>query len=88
MKRNEREGYKIISFRTDTWKYIYDEEKEIEYLFNLEKDPEENVNLINQEMKIAEEFRNKLTTHLNKVQRIGEKSKLSSVIQKLDLSKL
>ena len=88
MKRNEREGYKIISFRTDTWKFIYDEEKEIEYLFNLEKDPGENVNLINQEMKIAEEFRRKLTTHLNKVQRIDEKSKLSSVIQKLDLSKL
>jgi arylsulfatase A-like enzyme len=88
MRRNNEEGYKIISLRTETWKFIYDEEKEIEYLFNIERDPEEHTNLIDREIELTNEFRGKLANHLKKVEVINEKSKLSSVIQRLDLSKL
>jgi arylsulfatase A-like enzyme len=88
MKKNNEEGFKIISIRTDTWKFIYDEESEMKYLFNIKKDPEEHTNLIDQEVKITEEFRKQLADHLKKIEEIDEKSKLSSVIQKLDLSKL
>ena len=38
MKRNNEEGYKLISIRTLEWKYIFDEEKDEELLFNLKKE--------------------------------------------------
>ena len=88
MKKDNKEGYKIISFRTDTWKFIYDEEKEMEYLFNIQTDPEERINLIEQEMEITEEFRKRLENHLKRIEKVNEKSKLASTIQKLDFSKL
>lgn len=88
MKRNNDEGYIIISFRTSEWKFIYDEEKEKEYLFNIKKDPEEKIDLINQEMEIAGQFRKKLEQHRKVIEAINEKSRLSSIVQKLDFSKL
>ena len=88
MKRNNQEGYKLISLRTETWKFIYDEEQGTESLFNIKSDPEEIINLIEQKPELTQEFRSKLANHLERIELVNEKSKLSSVIQKLDLSKL
>ncbi|MFW9866933.1 MAG: hypothetical protein ACFFEN_12630 [Candidatus Thorarchaeota archaeon] len=35
MKRNNSEGFQLLSTRTDTWKYIYDDESDQEFLFNI-----------------------------------------------------
>ena len=88
MKRNNDEGYKLISFRTSEWKFIYDEENNKEYLFNIITDPKEKFDLLNQETEITECFRKKLHQHIKLIEEVNEKSKLSSIVKDLDFSKL
>ncbi|MEJ2251945.1 MAG: sulfatase-like hydrolase/transferase [Candidatus Lokiarchaeota archaeon] len=87
MKRNNQEGFKLISLRTQKWKYISDEEKDREYLFNLQDDPKEKNNLIHENKSQAEIFRNILQNHLNEVRKKDEKSKIMTAIGSLNLKK-
>jgi len=85
MKRNHREGYLLISIKKAEWKYIFDEELNHEYLFDLNKDPLENTNLININKEKADEFRLIKQYHLIKSQKTGEEYRISSAISKLKL---
>ncbi|MHA1197580.1 MAG: sulfatase family protein [Promethearchaeota archaeon] len=87
MKRNNKEGFKLISIRTNDWKYIYDEEKNQEYLFNLKNDPLERVNLINKNLEKTEDFRLIRDFHLQKAKETQERSRIVSAIDNLNLKK-
>lgn len=83
MKRNPREGFLLISIQKAEWKYIFDEELNQEYLFDLQKDPNENTNLVNINREKANEFRLIKQYHLIKSQKTDEKYRISSAISKL-----
>ncbi len=86
MKRNRNEGYILLAIRKQEWKYIYDEEDDTEFLFNLNSDPEEKINLIKEHPKKLEEFRVIKDYHLKKsFDLIEEKSKIANVISKTKL---
>jgi arylsulfatase A-like enzyme len=85
IKRNNTEGYKLISIRTDTWKYIYDEENDREFLFNLKSDPKEKNNLVYKNKNKLEEFQLIKQHHLSKLTKSTEKTKLAQAIKKIDL---
>jgi len=85
MKRNNDEGFKLISIRTHDWKYIMDEEKESEFLFNLEKDPGEKNNLIEVNRDELLNFRLIRDFHLQKILEKDEKSKIVNTIKNLHI---
>ncbi|MFX1480449.1 MAG: sulfatase-like hydrolase/transferase [Promethearchaeota archaeon] len=85
IKRNQHEGFALISIRTKNKKYIFDEEKKIEAVYDLSLDPFETVNLINENPKEAEEFRELKNLHLLRVKDFEEKSKIRRSIGTIDL---
>lgn len=87
IKRNHKEGYILLSIRTHKWKYIFDEEKNLEYLFNLSIDPLEKNNLINKSQKELTEFRELRDYHLLNVKDSEEKLKILRSVSNLNLSK-
>ncbi|MFX1239715.1 MAG: sulfatase [Promethearchaeota archaeon] len=88
MKRNEKEGFLLLAIRNQGWKYIYDEENNTEFLFNLELDPRENNNLIDINKEKLSEFRTIKQHHLKKIAESSrEKLKITKSIDKLDLDK-
>ena len=90
MKRNQREGYILLSIRKNNeWKYIYNEEKEEEFIFNLINDPNEKTNLYGKNKLLLQEFREIKERHIQKRNdSTKEKSKILEAILKLDLKKL
>ena len=88
MKRNHQEGYILLSIKKGEWKYIFDEEKGKELLFNLKYDKEEENNVIEKKTKIAEEFREVRKTHLKKIAKKNELSKITKAIDKIDMRKI
>ncbi|MFO8020040.1 MAG: sulfatase [Promethearchaeia archaeon] len=80
MRRNREEGYILLGIKKGKWKYIFDEEREKEYLFNLQKDPEEQNNLIEEGGKILDDFRFIKKQHLKELEKSGEKAKIISAL--------
>lgn len=85
MMRNKAEGYIMLSIRKGNWKYIFDEERNMEFLFNLKIDPIEQNNLINSIQSKANEFRKLKSDHIKKIIISDEKSKIIKGIEGLDL---
>ena len=73
---------KIISCRTKDWKYIYRDDFPSE-LYNLRRDPRETNNLVDEERKRAEEFKEVLFKHLEKQKAFDEKRKVDRRLKKL-----
>jgi arylsulfatase A-like enzyme len=89
MKRNQREGYILISIRKQDWKYIYNEEENKEYLFDLSQDPAEEVNLIEENQIILKQFRDVRSKHIqNALDSSGEKSRIMRAIKSLNIGDL
>jgi len=89
MKRNSKEGFILLTIRNQGWKYIFDEEKDTELLFNLKIDPQENNNLINENTEKLAEFRAIKQYHLKKItESFEEKLKITKSIEKLKLDGL
>ncbi|MFX1526918.1 MAG: hypothetical protein ACFFB4_05045, partial [Promethearchaeota archaeon] len=65
----------------------FDEEKNLEYLFNLSIDPLEKNNLINKSQKELTEFRELRDYHLLNVKDSEEKLKILRSVSNLNLSK-
>lgn len=84
-RRNSKLGYKIFSIRKKTWKYIYDEEKNEEYLYNLIEDQGEKINLIQQNSNLVDEFRDIKNKHFQSVIESNEKSKIMHAIRCLNI---
>lgn len=84
-RRNSKLGYKIFSIRKKTWKYIYDEEKNEEYLYNLIEDQGEKINLIKQNSNLVDEFRDIKNKHFQSIIESNEKSKIMHVIRGLNI---
>ena len=74
IKRNNSEGFQLISIKTDTWKYIYDQESDQEFLFNLVDDPKEKNNLASKNKNKLEEFKLIKQHHMSKVIKTSEKT--------------
>lgn len=55
---------KKISYRTEEWKYIYNENARDE-LYNLKKDSKELKNLVNKEKMIAKKLKSKILKHIS-----------------------
>jgi len=87
MKRNQQEGYILLSIRKNNeWKYIYNEEREEEFIFNLKNDPNEKTNLYGKNKFLLQEFREIREKHiLKRNESTNEKSKIMNAILKLDL---
>ena len=60
-------GDKHVSLRTTKWKYIMNEEKGEHELYNLDRDPNEQINLIDKVPNVAEAFASKLKAVLPKI---------------------
>ena len=89
MKRNHKEGYILLSIRKEGWKYIYNEEKEKEYLFNLNYDPGEKTDLFNKNKLKLNEFRKVRDTHIQRsIMATEEKSKIMKAIKTLNINDL
>jgi len=89
MKRNRKEGFILLAIRNQGWKYIFDEENNAEYLFNLKIDPQEKNNMINKNPEKLSEFRTIKQYHLKKItETYEEKLKITKSIDKLVLDKL
>ncbi|MFX1378944.1 MAG: sulfatase-like hydrolase/transferase [Promethearchaeota archaeon] len=85
MKRNRNEGYILMAIRNEEWKYIFDEEKNIEFLFNLNEDSMEKNNLVEEFPEKINEFRVIKEFHLKKsYELIEERSKIVKAIDLLD----
>ena len=87
MKRNNDEGYKLLSIRNENWKYIYNEELDEELLFHIKIDPEEKRNLIKEEILKLKEFRRMREIHFQKISAVDELFKISRAINQIDLKK-
>lgn len=83
IKRNNNTGYKLIAIRKKDWKYVFDEEKSTEYLFDLKNDANEKINLAGINKSILIEFRNILENHLQDISDTAEKSKIMHSINKI-----
>jgi len=89
MKRNRKEGFILLTIRNKGWKYIFDEENDKEFLFNLNLDPQEKNNLINENTKKLSEFRVIKQHHIKKItESYEEKLKITKSIDKLKLDGL
>ncbi len=84
IRRNEKDGFKLISIRKHNWKYIFDEELNKEYIFDLKSDPYERINLLKENDSMLRKFRNVLGQHLLKIFDSTEKSKILDIIHKID----
>ncbi len=85
MKRNRKEGNVLMAIRRKEWKYIFDEENDMEFLFNLKSDPFEKKNLIMNYPEKTDEFRGILEYHLKKSYDSNEEqSKILKAINILD----
>lgn len=58
---------KHVSLRTPKWKYILDEENGKHELYNLERDPNEQIDLVDKEPRLTEALSLKLKTILSKI---------------------
>ena len=85
IKRNSKEGFKLISIRTHEWKYILDEEKNSEFLFDLKNDPLEKHNLIDENNEELLKFRIIRDHHLQKALVKDEKSKIVDTLKNLNI---
>ncbi|MHA1242707.1 MAG: sulfatase family protein, partial [Promethearchaeota archaeon] len=85
MKRNNDEGFKLISIRTHNWKYIIDEEKGSELLFNLKNDPDEKYNVIDANREELLKFKIIKEHHLQKVSEKDERSRIVDTLKNLKL---
>ncbi|MFX1303260.1 MAG: sulfatase-like hydrolase/transferase [Promethearchaeota archaeon] len=83
IKRNNKEGFILISIRSKKWKYIYDEEKNLEHFYDLLTDPMEKNNLIEDPPEDLEEFREIKDLHLKRVRDSQEKLKILKSISKI-----
>ncbi len=89
MKRNQDDGFILLAIRNQGWKYIYDEENETEFLFNLSIDPHEKNNIINKNVEKISEFRAIKQHHLQKItESYKEKLKIIKSIDKLNLNRI
>ena len=88
MKRNGETGYKLISIRSDEWKYIYNEQFDEELLFHLKSDPEEKVNLSTKEKVKLTEFRRIRDSHFEEITAVDESSKISKAITQIDFKNI
>lgn len=87
IRRNHKEGFILLSIKKGEWKYIYDEENEKEYLFNLNQDPDEKVSLHKENNVIFEEFRMIRKEHIkNAVNSTEEKSRIIKAIRSLNIN--
>jgi arylsulfatase A-like enzyme len=90
MKRSQKEGSILMAIRKkNEWKYIYDEEKEEEYLFNLKEDQFEKNNLIKDNLVMVNEFREIREKHIQKyIESSKEKSKIMKAISKINIENI
>ena len=85
LKRNNNEGFKLISIRSDDWKYIVDQEKGTEFFFNLKNDPDEKINLVDVNMEQLLNFRLIKDYHLQKISEKDEKSRIVDNLKNLNV---
>jgi arylsulfatase A-like enzyme len=88
MKRDGETGYKLISIRSDEWKYIYNEQFDEELLFHLKSDPEEKVNLITKEKVKLAQLRRIRDSHFAEITAVDEFSKISKAISQIDFKNI
>ena len=89
MKRNHEEGYILLSIKKEGWKYIYDEENNKEYIFNLKLDPAEKINLSNENKLKLFEFREIRDNHIqSSIISVDEKSKIMNALNKFNFKAL
>lgn len=76
---------KVISCRTKEWKYIHSDNFPAE-LYNLKEDSRESKNLVDEEKKRAEEFKEVIFKHIEKQKTFNEKRKVDRRLKKLKSS--
>lgn len=77
-------SYKIFSIRKKPWKYIFNEQLNQEYIFNIEEDPKERNNLIEKKIEILSEFRRIKNKHFQEIDIFNEQVKIIKAIKDLD----
>ncbi len=72
LKRNNKEGYKLISIKNDNYKYIFDEELNQDFLFDVQNDPAEKKNLNEYKPAKLHEFRKIKDDHIKQIEQSSE----------------
>jgi arylsulfatase A-like enzyme len=82
-------GYKILSYRTKKWKYIFDEGTKQDELYDLERDPKEKQNISKSNIERCREFEDKIRAHILMEEEIAkkpqEKDKISRIVGSLKI---
>lgn len=78
-----KEAFRIISYRTDEWKLIINEETNTKELYNLKSDPKEIINIYNQNVKIADIFEKKLIDFIEKEKEMQNNLKKREELKKI-----
>jgi arylsulfatase A-like enzyme len=84
MKRNNQEGFVLLSIIQNEWKYIFNEQQQKEYLFNLNEDQHETENLRDKNEDKMNYFRKIRDKHLESKDMLEETSKISRAIKNLN----
>ncbi|KXA91648.1 hypothetical protein AKJ57_00390 [candidate division MSBL1 archaeon SCGC-AAA259A05] len=81
--RYMKNGSKLFSYRKNGYKLIWREDGGTK-LYNLEKDPEENNNIVQKKAKIAEELKEKLFTEIDKLkENFSEAERVKNKVNRL-----
>ena len=67
-KRVRGEDALRIALRTEDWKFIHDGKADEKYLYDLNEDPEEQRNLVEQRPSIRDKFTQQLTERFNRIE--------------------
>ena len=67
--RNAFKKFDMIGLVQDKWKLIHNFTTDRQYLYNLEKDPQEQVNLLQQYPDVVEKMSDEIREHLNNIHR-------------------
>lgn len=86
------EGYRLVSYRTEKWKYIFNEEGNLGELYDLENDQREAKNLYDKEKAIARKLEKKVAVHIQMEKRmqkqVTEIARIKNRVKHLKMRKL
>jgi arylsulfatase A-like enzyme len=70
-KEMRGESHLRFGFRTQDWKFMYDGKHDERYLFDLDEDPDEKENVVDEHDEVRERFESVLEDRLESIEKTG-----------------
>jgi arylsulfatase A-like enzyme len=81
-KEMRGEDHLRFGFRTEEWKYLYDGKNDKQYLYDLDKDPDEEEDVLDEHPQQRERFEDHLRERLESIERTSEGIEIPDVDDK------